>query len=301
MADMVPVSIGGNTSSQVREEWRVLGRTSRGRYCLALEKRTNGESFEGNSHSTKRNAQSPPSVQPNLPLHGKVSLGSFTNGKFWVPGNPAPFATRGEKPWKETLLKNLPQRSSEIGERGLVLDFQLSDLAPLGHPLDVDNLCEPVFSILINRKGWFGGNRGNMHWWCASKKQGLPSGSRIEIFSNSPSAKLGQNIVFDKYWPGPPPRSARSPYMPAWIREVFHQREAHPDNFYFVRLAFDDANLNIGDISTGVAKPTIDCLYPVIGGTAGSPEDWRISVLQVEKRRNYDERKGVQITIGRVL
>lgn len=89
--------------------------------------------------------------------------------------------------------------------------------------------------------------------------------------------------------------------MPTWIREVFHQREAHSDYFYFVRLVFDDANLNIGDISTGVAKSTIDCLYPVIGGTVGSPEDWRISVLQVEKRRNYDERKGVQITIECML
>lgn len=107
--------------------------------------------------------------------------------------------------------------------------------------------------------------------------------------------------MFDEYWPGPPPRSARSPDMPTWIREVFHQREAHSDYFYFVRLVFDDANLNIGDISTGVAKSTIDCLYPVIGGTVGSPEDWRISVLQVEKRRNYDERKGVQITIECML
>ena len=27
----------------------------------------------------------------------------------------------------------------------------------------------------------------------------------------------------------------------------------------------------------------IDCLYPILGGPPGDPEDWRIDVLQVEK------------------
>lgn len=36
MADMVPVSYGGNTSSQIEEKYRVLKRVSRGKYCLIL-------------------------------------------------------------------------------------------------------------------------------------------------------------------------------------------------------------------------------------------------------------------------
>src|SRR5690606_41791849 len=34
MADMVPMILGGSNSSQISEEYRVLKRISRGRYCL---------------------------------------------------------------------------------------------------------------------------------------------------------------------------------------------------------------------------------------------------------------------------
>ncbi|WP_047985464.1 hypothetical protein [Ornithinibacillus californiensis] len=38
MADMVPVSHGGNNSSEVPDYYRVLNRVERGRYCLIEEK-----------------------------------------------------------------------------------------------------------------------------------------------------------------------------------------------------------------------------------------------------------------------
>jgi hypothetical protein len=48
-------------------------------------------------------------------------------------------------------------------------------------------------------------------------------------------------------------------------------------------LRFGAQAINIGDIATGVVKSLIDCLYPVLGGSAGDPADDRIDVLTVVK------------------
>jgi hypothetical protein len=37
-------------------------------------------------------------------MSGKVIPSSL---KFWVPGNPTPFATSGEQPWREALVSNV--------------------------------------------------------------------------------------------------------------------------------------------------------------------------------------------------
>lgn len=69
---------------------------------------------------------------------------------FWLPGRPATFATRGEKPWKEIIDEAVPaNRAAKV--YGLDLQFFLQTLAPNRLYLDVDNLCEPVFSVLVNR------------------------------------------------------------------------------------------------------------------------------------------------------
>jgi len=221
--------------------------------------------------------------------------------EFWVQGNPAPFATRGELPWKKTLNKSLPQYSLGSREQGVIIDFNLANLFPHGQPLDIDNLCEPVFSILINRKGWFGGRRPNLYWWRATKSETTPIGCRIQLFSTSPpSIQIPQNLVFDGYFPGPLPRNARNSHMSAWVRDTMDKRQTRLRALYLVRLRFDNTRLNIGDISTGVVKSTIDCLYPVLGGNPRSPEDWRISVLQVEKCNNNNSGEGVNISIWKL-
>src|SRR5262249_26357590 len=48
-------------------------------------------------------------------------------------------------------------------------------------------------------------------------------------------------------------------------------------------LRFGTSAGNIGDLATGPVTATLDCLYPVLGGVAGAPEDWRIVGLYVEK------------------
>ncbi|MBA7608143.1 hypothetical protein ES703_15318 [subsurface metagenome] len=222
--------------------------------------------------------------------------------KLWVPGNPAPFATRGEQPWREALVSNLPQCPEGLHARGLVIDFYLADLAPLGHPLDVDNLCEPVFSILINRKGWFSGRRPNLTWWRASKCQSSSTGCQIEVSSND-AASIGMPHgvkMFDAHYSGPLPVSARDPCMSKQIRDKVGKQKTHSEGRYFIFLRFDNTKLNIGDIATGKVKTTIDSLYPVIGGVRGQPEDWRVNILQVEKRSVGSSSAGVHISIWKL-
>ena len=221
--------------------------------------------------------------------------------KFWVSGNPAPFATSGEQPWRAALVSNLPQCSEGINERGLVIDFHLADLAPLGHPLDVDNLCEPVFSILINRKGWFSGRRPNLTWWRASNGQSHHPGCQIVVSQNdAASTGMPQGTpMFDAYYSGPLPVSARDPIMSEQIREKAGKQKTRSESRYFVFLRFDNPKLNIGDIATGKVKTMIDSLYPVIGGVRGQPEDWGVDILHVEKRR-ADLSGGIHISIWKL-
>lgn len=222
--------------------------------------------------------------------------------KLWVPGNPAPFATRGEQTWRESLVSNLPQCLKGLHAHGLIIDFYLADLAPQGHPLDVDNLCEPVFSILINRKRWFSGRRPNLTWWQASKRQSSLTGCQIEVsLSNAPFIEMPQGVkIYDDYYSGPLPVSATDPRMSVQIQGKLRKQKTCSEDRYFVSLKFDNAKLNIGDIATGKVKTTIDSLYPAIGGVRGQPEDWRVSILQVEKRSATSAGAGVHILIWKL-
>lgn len=78
--------------------------------------------------------------------------------EIWVEGVPATWETKGEKPWKECLLQVLAPFDKPRCN-GTELHFRLPSLAPKGHPLDVDNLCEPEFSVLVSQLGWFSGKR----------------------------------------------------------------------------------------------------------------------------------------------
>lgn len=50
-----------------------------------------------------------------------------------------------------------------------------------------------------------------------------------------------------------------------------------------VELRFD-GRLNLGDVATRRLKPTIDCLWPVIGGVPGRPADDLVTRLVVARR-----------------
>ena len=55
--------------------------------------------------------------------------------------------------------------------------------------------------------------------------------------------------------------------------------------------------MNLGDSATGVVKSTIDCLYPLLGGTTGAPDDWKVDNLLGEKGAPDAPAEGVLIEV----
>ncbi len=221
---------------------------------------------------------------------------------YWIPGNPATFATAGEKLWKETLARHIPVGRG-IMVYGLDMQFFLKSLSPRGHPLDVDNLCEPVFSVLINQLQWFNGKRGNIHWYCASKMHSPDSGLKLTLFTEpSIEINLGEvklAPVFKQVYTGKLPKSAADPLFTRWVERHLagHLSLAN----VAVLLRFGDARINLGDIATGRIKPILDGLYPLLGGTARAPEDWRIRALAVEKGTRDLSPDSVSVTVWEAL
>ncbi len=201
-----------------------------------------------------------------------------------VVGIPATFATAGEGPWKESLAIQIPQATVQAGMRGIVLKFRLRSLTPHGMPLDVDNLCEPVFSVLVNKRRWFGGRRPNISWWHASKSHDAATGCDVLLTDEGPSALPNTPPDVSGIYDGPLPRSAKSIELAEWSRSLpGRDRIETGRSPLAVRVGFGTARINLGDIATGVLKSVIDCLYPIWGGLPGRPNDHRICQLWVEK------------------
>ena len=217
---------------------------------------------------------------------------------FKISGRPATFATAGEKPWKAAIEQQAPRPNPGVQERGMELAFELPSLAPNGVPLDLDNLCEPVFSSLVNRLGWFAGRRPNLAWWHATKQAAERSGCEVRISNEGPLQPAPRSKGFAGTYVGPLPRSARAEEVAEWARRVLGGQDALDDGADLACfLGFGSPRVNIGDISTGPVKSVIDCLYPVLGGRVGAPADWRIQELFVCKGLAAAGENGVLIRV----
>ncbi len=220
------------------------------------------------------------------------------NVVFWVPGVPVTFATAGESLWKRELETKLPAPTVKTFN-GVRLKFILPTLTPHNHPVDIDNLCEPVFSVLVGKLGWFDTKRPNIKWWRATKVSGKPTGVKLVLETRSAPEmvkEFGQPFFI---YHGAIPEKASDTVIPENIKPVKPLRKPQINDRYMVRLQFGGSKINIGDIATGKVKTIIDGLYPLIGGNPGAPEDWRIHVLQVEKGVTFVKEGYVFISIWR--
>lgn len=198
-----------------------------------------------------------------------------------VAGRPSSFATAGERPWKEAIAASLATVQPSTG-RFLELDFAVAPAVGYAEGADLDNLCEPVFSVLANRLGWFGGNRPNVRAFRARKSLHEPTGCRIRIAdSRWADAWPEGHRLLDGTYPDQLPRNARDQSFAAWVTRTM-SRPARPSGAIAVRLEFAGP-INLGDIATGRLKNVIDCLYPVIGGAPGAPNDARITLIEATR------------------
>jgi hypothetical protein len=203
--------------------------------------------------------------------------------KILVEGIPATFATAREKQWKSTLFDNIPAPPTNGDEQGVIMQFFLPTLTPNKQPLDVDNLAEPVLSVLIRQAGWFGRSKPKLRWWSATKAINMPYGCSLTISSKGIPNLPHTLATYDEVYTGILPKSATNPGVAIWADTIARQKPYGIPSSLTLYLGFGSPSINIGEISNGSVKAFIDCLYPFYGGSAGRPEDYRISHLLVQK------------------
>jgi hypothetical protein len=77
------------------------------------------------------------------------------------------------------------------------------------------------------------------------------------------------------------PRSARDETLAAWVSRTM-SRPARSAGGLTIVLGFAGP-VNLGDIATGRLKNVMDCLYPLIGGRQGAPNDSRITCIEATR------------------
>lgn len=193
------------------------------------------------------------------------------------------------------LDRQIPPNVADVKSIGITLDFAYTPELHNGY-FDVDNVCEPVFSILVNRKGWFRKSRKYIKWFTSTKRGEGDAGVRISLRdSEPPEFDANPNaVVFDRVFSGVLPLNARDAGFLSWLNRENGSDHASFGGRYSVLLQFASEAINIGDIATGRVKNVIDCLRPITG------DDRSIEFLQVEKGASSLQAGGVRIVIVRI-
>ncbi len=216
--------------------------------------------------------------------------------EYWVPGRPATFATNHEVPWKGKIKEHI---GSEINTYNSVeIEFKITKANIEKYAFDIDNLCEPVFAVLTSQLGWFGSKRANINSWRAIKTQNEIEGMILKDVRSIGFIKPEYPAVFDAVYQGKFPNKATEVLMPEWIKS--HSGFKGVNKQCAIRLLFGTKTLSIATISSGKVKPIIDCLYPILGGLCGAPDDHKITELYVEKSVEELTEDQVRITIWEI-
>ncbi len=241
------------------------------------------------AYSLKQNGHSTPTIG--------IGMSHMDSMTVWIPGEPATFATEREASWKQVIAKAVPAAPISHQARGLILDFSASSLKRRGHPFDVDNLCDPMFSVIVNNKGWFHHRRPNIRWWKAGLSLSERPGCRV-TFCQGGAPEFGPfpSAIMNGSFSGQLPRSSDDVEFCKWLTSSIKEPSPRTADLA-VRIGFQSEKVNIGEIATGRVKNILDCLYPILGGKAGRPEDWRIRILQVEK--GYAQNGTVNVSMAR--
>lgn len=201
-----------------------------------------------------------------------------------VDGLPAAFAGgEPERRWRGTLRATLPPAQPGFGERGLCVAFTLPPAAPGRPGADIDNLLDPVLSVLVNALGWFGKRRPAIAFIHATKNRGQKAGCEVEVLTSAPPPTPTGVPLLEAAFDGALPRSARDEGFADWARRSATLDGQPITGAFGVALHFADPRVNLGDVATGKPKPIIDCLWPILGGSARAPHDHLVTELRLSK------------------
>lgn len=194
----------------------------------------------------------------------------------FVPGEPALLLSRNEKPWRQLV--------AECGLRGLEavrLRFVVTSWRRGGNAFDLDNLVDPVLAAV-----------------CAPPAQRQPVWATVEL-GDEPGVEISEQAPP----PAPPAattvqirtaphRSVRTALDP--LEELVNESTIGDDEpcGCSVVLGADTPGVVFG--FEGPVKPTIDSLWPLLGGAAHAPADHRIRDLRVTVE---PERVGVAVSV----
>lgn len=139
-------------------------------------------------------------------------------------GRPAAFAGgEPERRWKEVLRAALPPADPGCDVRGLRVAFTLPTPTPGRPGADLDNLLDPVLSVLVNERGWFGKFRTNIQFVHATKTRGTKTGCVVEILTSA-SPLAAESPFIDATYDGALPASARDRNFAEWVGAQAHSR-----------------------------------------------------------------------------
>lgn len=214
--------------------------------------------------------------------------------RWIVTGRPTPFAGgENERVWKAALAAAIPPVDLTLRPSGVRAHFAV---VPRHETPDLDNLMEPVLSVLVGTRGWFGGRRPSIEWFTATKQPSTSPGVMIELVTGAPVMPWPRALASFSY-SGDLPISGTDPVLASWIQSAHLEHIPEPDELA-VHVAFHRATLNLGEIVTGAVKTTIDALWPLLGGSPGAPHDHRICQLTVMRSPVEPPSDGVDVVIG---
>src|SRR4051794_30961666 len=122
----------------------------------------------------------------------------------------------GEAMWKEHLRQAVPEASPE-GLRLTAANIHFVLRGDPHLPPDLDNLSDPVLSVVVNRLRWCGGGRGALCWLGLTKQTGDVAGCQIQVGQPPVAGELPGKVVFAAVYDGPLPRRATDDALPTWL------------------------------------------------------------------------------------
>jgi len=105
-------------------------------------------------------------------------------------------------------------------------------------------------------------------------------------------------VIFDETYQRELPKSATDENFTEFVKNNAKGKLRINDECK-VKIQFQSNDINLGNISSGIIKPIIDCLYPVLGGKIGAPDDHVIRLLVVQKGVNEIPQESVRIIVSK--